>query len=182
MSENAVLDIILARRSVRAFADRPVEAETVRAILRAGMSGPSCVNARDWSFIAVTDPGMLGKMADANGRPAEPLRRAKLGVLICGDLERAFARAQDYWVIDGAIAGQNMTLAAEALGLGSVWLGTWPQMERVEAQRRLFGLSEHIVPHSILAFGYPAENPPAPEFPVREKPEWEEDRVHFEKW
>ena len=57
-------------------------------------------------------------------RPAGPLRGADVGILICGDLERAFPRAQEYWAIDGAIAGQNMTLAAKALGIGSVRLGT----------------------------------------------------------
>lgn len=176
MSENAVLNAIFNRRSVRKYTEKPIDEAAIAALLRAGMSGPSCVNARDWSFIAVTDPEMLDRMADANGRPAEPLRGAKLGVLICGDLERAFPRAKDYWVIDAAIAGQNMAIAAEALGLGCVWLGTWPQMERVEAQRQLFGLPAHIVPHSILAFGYPAEEPQGG------KPEWEADRVHREKW
>lgn len=172
-----MLDIILNRRSVRRFTDRDISSEDVRSLLQAGMSGPSCVNARDWSFLVVRDPETLAKMADANGRPAEPLRRAKLGILVCGDLERAFSRAPEYWVIDGAIACQNMTLAAEALGLGSVWLGTWPQMDRVERQRELFHLPAHIVPHSILAFGYPDERP-SPD----EKPSWEDSRVHFERW
>lgn len=172
------LQAIMNRRSVRYYLDRPIGEEEVKIILKAGMSGPSCVNARDWSFIVVTDPEMLNRMADANGRPAEPLRRAKLGILICGDLQRAFSGAKEYWVIDGAIAAQNMTLAAQALGIGSVWLGTWPQMERVERQRRLFNLPEEIVPHSVLAFGYP--DPQAD--PPRERPEWEEDRVHYEQW
>ena len=78
-------------------------------------------------------------------------------------------------MVDGAIACQNLVLAAEGLGLGCVWLGTWPQEDRVEAQRKLFGLPEHIVPHSILAFGFPAEQPAV-------KPDYEEDRVHFERW
>lgn len=172
------LQAIMNRRSVRYYLDRPIGEEEVKIILKAGMSGPSCVNARDWSFIVVADPEMLNRMADANGRPAEPLRRAKLGILICGDLQRAFSGAKEYWVIDGAIAAQNMTLAAQALGIGSVWLGTWPQMERVERQRRLFNLPEEIVPHSVLAFGYP--DPQAD--PPRERPEWEEDRVHYEQW
>ena len=144
------------------------------------MSGPSCVNARDWSFIVVTDSEMLNKMADANGRPAWPLRKAALGILVCGDLERAFQGAPDYWVVDGSIAAQNMTLAAEALGIGSVWLGTWPQMNRVKAQAELFGLPEHMVPHSILAFGYPVEEDEQGEKSLRHH--WEEDRVHYEKW
>lgn len=127
---------------------------------------------------------MLCKMAGANGRPAKPLRSAQMGILICGDLERAFPPAKDYWVIDGAIAAQNMTLAAEALGIGSVWLGTWPQMDRVENQSRLFQLPETIIPHSILAFGYPAEDNERQSAKASEKnkPEWEADRVHYEKW
>lgn len=94
-------------------------------------------------------------MADANGRPADPLRGAALGILVLGNLERAFKSAPDYWIIDGSIAAQNMILAAHAMGIGSVWPGTYPQMERVEAQRKLFGLPDTIIPHSIIAFGYP---------------------------
>mgnify|MGYP003324832985 CR=1 FL=1 len=58
-------------------------------------------------------------------------------------------------MIDCSIAAQNMTLAAEELGLGSVWLGVWPVEERVKNQAKLFNLPEKIVPHSILVFGYP---------------------------
>lgn len=86
------------------------------------MAGPNCVNARDWSFLVAQDRDTLNKMADANGHPAEPLRKAALGILVLGDLERAFSRAQDYWLVDGAIAAENMILAANALGIGSVWL------------------------------------------------------------
>lgn len=170
-----MLDLIMNRRSVRNFTERPISQENIHKILAAGMSGPSCANKRDWSFIAVTDRTMLNKMADANGRHANPLRQAALGILICGDLQRAFPKAKDYWIIDGAIAGQNMTLAAEALGIKTVWLGTWPEMDRVKNQEILFGLPEHMIPHSIIAFGYPAQDTGA-------APEFEEDRVHFEKW
>lgn len=129
------LDAILTRRSCREFTDKPIKSETLHQLLEAAMSGPSCVNARDWSFVVVTDPEKLAQMADANGRPAEPLRKAAAGILVCGDLDRAFRFAKDYWVIDGAIAAQNICLAAQELGLGAVWLGTWPQMDRVEAQQ-----------------------------------------------
>ena len=110
-------------------------------------------------------------------RTVDRHKKAAAAILICGDLERAFPPAKDYWVIDGAIAAQNMTLCADALGLGSVWLGTWPQMDRVEKQAALFNLPETIVPHSILALGYPAEENKEP----RES-RYEENRVHFEKW
>lgn len=171
------LEAIFTRTSIRRFTGQAISPEDTETILKAGMSGPVCVNARDWSFLAVREPATLAKMADANGRPAEPLRNAALGILVCGDLERAFPPAKDYWVIDGAIAAQNMILAAKALGIGSVWLGTWPQMDRVQRLAELFRLPAHIVPHSVIAFGYPAEAPSHPD-----KPEWEESRVHFERW
>lgn len=170
------LQAIRSRVSVRQFSPQEIPEEALRAILEAGMSGPSCVNSRDWSFVVVRNKEMLNKMADANGRPAEPLRGANVGILICGDLARAFSGAPDYWVVDGSIAAQNMILAAHAMGIGSVWLGTWPQMNRVQAQAKLFGLPKTQIPHSIIAFGYPqAES-------TKEKLLWEDSRVHYETW
>lgn len=170
------IQTILTRRSIRTYTDQPISDADLRKILTAGMSGPSCVNARDWSFIVVRDQEQLARMADANGQPAEPLRQAALGILVCGDLRRAFPPAKDYWVIDGAIAAQNMVLCAHALGIGSVWLGTWPQMDRVQRQMELFGLPEHIVPHSVLAFGYPAETP------TERDEAYDPNCVHYEQW
>lgn len=173
---NAV-DAIFTRRSTRKFTDQPIEKEKLHQILDAAMSGPSCVNARDWSFVVVTDKDKLQMMAAANGEPARPLKNAAVGILVCGDLERAFRFAKDYWIIDGAIATENICLCAHALGIGSVWLGTWPQMDRVQRQRELFALPDTIIPHSIIALGYPAEDITAP----RES-RYEENRVHFNQW
>ena len=171
------LDAILTRRSTRQFTSQPIEPEKLHQILEAAMSGPSCVNARDWSFLVVTEKETLEKMADANGAPARPLKTAAAGILICGDLERAFPHAKDYWVIDGAIAAQNISLCAQALGLGSVWLGTWPQMDRVENQRALFQLPETVIPHSIIALGYPVED-----ITAKRESRYEESRVHWNRW
>ena len=173
-----MLNKINNRKSVRKYTDQAIEKSTIDSILKAGMSGPTAVNARPWSFIAVTDSQMLSRMADANGRAAQCLKDAKLGILVCGDLERAFSRAPEYWVVDCSIAAQNMVLAAEELGLGSVWLGTWPQEEKMTNQRETFQLPESIVPHSLIAFGYPDDEVSV----QKEKKLWEDDRVHYEKW
>ena len=132
--ERTALEVEL-EQEVAHFVDTMMQHTVLETILRAGTSGPSCVNARDWSFIVVRNRKKLIQMADANGSAAEPLKGAALGILVCGDLERAFAQAKEYWVIDCSIAAQNMTLVAQTLGIGSVWLGTWLQMERVERQR-----------------------------------------------
>ncbi len=171
-----VIKTIMTRRSIRRYTDEKISDETVRSILEAGMASPSCANTKDWTFIVVRDRNTLDRMADANGRPAQLLKNAPLAILLCGDLSRSFKQAKDYWIIDVAIAAENMALCAHGLGIGCVWLGTWPQMERVKKQTELFGLPEYVIPHSVLAFGYPAENP-APHENV-----YDESRVHFEKW
>ena len=173
-----MIEVIKKRKSVRKYTTQKISDEDLHVILEAGMSGPTAVNARPWSFIVVRDKDMLNKMADGNGKAANPLRDANVGVLICGDLERAFKPAPDYWVVDGSIAVQNMILAAESLGIGSVWIGTWPQKEKIEAQKELFNLPETIIPHSILALGYSDDEVSK----NKVKKLYEEDRVHFEKW
>ncbi len=165
---------MLCRKSTRKFSDRAISAEDIHTILKAGMSGPSATNARPWSFIVVTDRDRLNAMAEANGHAADCLRGAAMGILVCGDLSRAYPTAPDYWIIDASIAAQNMILAANALGIGSVWLGTWPQDFKVKGQAELFNLPENIIPHSIIAFGYPEEGDTFPERDL-----YEEDRVRF---
>lgn len=171
------IEAIMTRKSVRNFTEQIIDDEQIEILLKAGMSGPSCANTQDWAFIVIKDKVLLNKMADANGKPAEPLRKANIGILICGDLDRAFSGAKEYWIIDGAIATQNITIAAHGLGLGSVWLGTYPQMDRVSKQAKLLDLPDNIIPHSILALGYPQEIQPK-----QPKIKFDKDKVHFEKW
>ena len=168
---------ILTRRSVRKFADKPIEPDKLHTILEAAMSGPCAVNAREWAFIVVTDREKLAQMAEANGRVARMLNQAAAAILVCGDLDRAFPPAPDFWVIDAAIAAQNRSIPTGSLG--SLWLGTWPDEKRVKRQAAIFQLPETIVPHSILALGYPAEDI---DMRAVRPSRYEENRVHINQW
>ena len=68
-----------------------------------------------------------------------------------------------------------MLLAAHALGLGAVWTGVWPRQERIDGYRRLFGVPENVMPHSLIVLGYPAEQRTAED---RYRPE----RVRRNRW
>ena len=166
------LDALMNRRSVRKFQDKKVPEDVVRQLLQAAMAGPSAVNARPWQFVVVDDRETLDKMADGNGRAAQLLKGAPLAVLLCGDTDKAFKMAPDYWIVDLGIASQNMVIAAEELGLGSVDLGTWPQEEKMSAQKE--------IPFLIIAFGYPEEGFERGARPDR--PEFDESSVHYNKW
>lgn len=62
------IDAILKRRSIRKYTEQKLSEEDIHTILRCAMSGPSAVNARDWSFIVVDEKEELEKWAQASGR------------------------------------------------------------------------------------------------------------------
>ena len=101
------------------------------------------------------------------------LKRAAAGLLVCGD--PALQKHEGYWVQDCSAATQNILIAAEAAGLGAVWVGIYPRRERVDGVRQLLAIPEAIVPFSIIALGYPAEEKPAAR-------RYDPSRAHRESW
>ena len=178
--KNETIETIMTRKSIRRFTDRKINEEDSRTILKTGMSGPSACNCRPWSFIVVDDRETLDRMAAAKGQYSCPINSCALAVLACGDLELALPNNPEYWIIDGSIAIENMILAAHSLGIGSCWIGIWPGKQKVEAQAKLFGLPDDKIPHSIVVFGYPEEGENFGT-PVA-KPEWDETRIHYNRW
>ncbi|MFR1989777.1 MAG: nitroreductase family protein [Oscillospiraceae bacterium] len=77
-------------------------------------------------------------MAAGNGKLAAPIVYSRCRRSHLRRFDPCPQPVPEYWVIDCAIAGQNMVLAANALGIGSVWLGTWPNAARIQAQAELF--------------------------------------------
>lgn len=166
------IQAILTRRSIRNFAERTLPSDAVDRLLEAAMAAPSARNAQPWHFIVIDERPLLLEIA---GRfpNAEAARYAPVGILICGDLTLELSKG--YWIIDCAAAAQNMLLAAHAMGLGGLWTGVYPREQRVEGLRELLGVPEHVIPHSLLLFGYPAESPP-------EIRRYLPDRIHRNRW
>jgi nitroreductase len=167
-----VLTAIMTRRSIRTFDERPIPEELCEKLLRAAMAAPSARNAQPWQFIVIDHRATLIEIA-ARFPNAEPARTAPLGILVCGDLSLELSKG--YWVIDCAAAAQNILLAAHGLGLGALWTGVYPRENRVEGLRDIFEIPEHVVPHSLVLVGYPAESPePDDRFDVK--------RIHRNRW
>jgi nitroreductase len=166
------LTAILTRRSVRAYTERPVAEDTLRAVLRAGMSAPSAGNEQPWVFVVIRDKAALARAGEINPYAAMAAK-APLAVLVCGDT--TLDRYGGFWPLDCAACTQNMLLAAHALGLGAVWTGIWPLPERIDGFRTLAGLPSFIIPLALVVLGHPAERP-GPE------DRFKEDRIHQERW
>lgn len=166
------LEAIHTRRSVRKYQVDSIPEDLVQKILAAAMGAPSACNAQPWHFVVITDRKLLEAIPQVNAYAAMAVH-APLAILVCGDLTLEISPG--YWIVDCAAAVQNLLLAAHAVGLGAVWTGVCPREERIEGFRRLLNLPEHVVPHSLIVLGYPAEQP-APE--DRFRPE----RIHRNGW
>jgi nitroreductase/flavin reductase (DIM6/NTAB) family NADH-FMN oxidoreductase RutF len=169
--EEIVLDNILARTSIRSYQDRPVEQDKIEKLLRAGMAAPSAVDKRPWHFVVVTDKQVLEGLAQANPN-AGMAARAPLAIVVCGDKTKALTRVPDYWIQDSSAATENILIAAQGMGLGAVWTGTYPVTERVEKVAAVLNLPEHIIPFCTIVIGYP-ERYQAP------KDKWDEGNISY---
>jgi nitroreductase len=165
-------DAIFTRRSIRKYETKSVEQEKIQKLLTAAMYAPSARNTQSWQYIVITDRSVLNSLMDVHPY-AQMLTEATLAVLVCGD--KTLEPNEGYLNTNCSASTQNILLAAQALGLGSVWLGVYPRQERMKSIAGLFKLPEHVIPISLIAVGYAAETKMDP---GRYMPE----RVHYNKW
>ncbi len=156
MESNPILKAIYSRKSVRLYnEDIEVTKQQLEELMRAGMAAPSARNMQPWAFIAITNRSILDLLA--NGLPyAKMLFKAKAAIVVCGIPEKSGTDSPEgYWVQDCSAASQNILLAAEAIGLGSVWTGVYPRPERVKVVRDILGIPESVIPLNLLPIGVP---------------------------
>ena len=163
-------EALLKRRSVRKFTDREVPQEYIDELLHAAMSGPSACNRRPWAFYVIENESMLEQLRRAT-RFANI--RAKLAMVVCGDLKRALPRQMAaYWIQDCSAATENILLRATDLGLGAVWCGVHPQERGEVIVAELLELDENMIPLNIIYLGWPDEETEA-------RDQYEADRVRY---
>lgn len=126
LQDNALLAVILRRRSIRSFSERAIADDVFAAILEAGRLAPSAVNLQTWAFAVFTAESWRTTF----GSPL-PFRGQR-GVVVMGDTHRARAIADAFpasplveyttAVMNASLAAMAMNIAAEALGVSSVML------------------------------------------------------------
>lgn len=165
---------ILARRSVRSYTDDPVDDQTLRTLLKAAMAAPSAGAADPWHFLVVRSPGMLARLAEVLPR-GQPVAKARLGIIVCGDQQQAHRRQLSYLLQDCSAATENLLLAASMMGLGACWLGIHPDPARIGGVQQLFGIPASVTPVAGIAIGHPAQRP-------RPRTRFRDEAVHSELW
>lgn len=163
--ENAVIENIMTRRSIRQYKDGPVARETMQTILECGINAPNGMNKQSWEVRVVDDPEVMkeiiGLMTAANPS-ADPgavkgcFRGAPTMIFIAND------PSYDCSPIDCGLLSENIMLSGWSLGVGSVCLGSPVRFlnNSPEAIARL-GFSEGYTPIICIGMGYPAESPDA---------------------
>ncbi|MFP3860404.1 MAG: nitroreductase family protein [Bacteroidales bacterium] len=172
-----IISSILHRRSVRQYADKPVEKEKVTRCLEAGRLAPSACNAQPWKFIVV-DKQELTKQVAKTAR-AELLNMNKFAdqapVIIAIVMEPANVtstlgskiKRKHYPLIDIGIAAEHICLQATEEGLGSCMIG-WLNEKNV---KKILGIpSKRRVP-LLITLGYPEKEG------IKDKPRKEFEKV-----
>ena len=173
--ENQVINNIMTRVSVREFTGEKITDAQIDTLLRAAMAAPSAINKQPWAFIVVTDEDLIAKLGEAlpysrcSNHPA-------CAIIPCGDLSKAIEGEMGaFWVNDVSAATENLLLAAHSMGLGAVWTGLHPDMNRATMVQQLLGLPEHIIPLCVVPVGLPAENPDV-------KDKYNPENIHYNRW
>jgi len=172
---NQVIDVLMKRRSVRAYQKREISADIRAEILQATLRAPTAGNMMLYSIVEVTDQKIKDRLAiTCDDQPF--IARAPMVWLFVADYQRWF----DYFIASGVeeacrqkqvpmrkpeegdlflaccdalIAAQNAVIAAESFGIGSCYIGDI--MEQYEIHKELFDLPQYTFPICLLVFGYP---------------------------
>jgi len=155
----SLYDIVVSRRTVRQFQQKPVNEKILRKMVNAGRLAPSAANCQPLEFIVVTNKDICQKIfpclkwaayiaPEGNPRPGnEPV--SYIVTLVNKNIK------DNHYEWDVGAAVENMILVGWEYGIASCWLLS---VERKEV-RHLLKIPETYVIDSVLALGYPAEEP-----------------------
>ena len=171
---DAVLENIHARKSVRQFTDEPVSQEHIETMLKAAMAAPTAVNYQPWRFVVVNERAQLDAMAEVLPF-AKMLKQAPLAIVVCGETTWFDGNENPFWQQDCSAAVQNLLLTAEALGLGAVWTGVYPDMRLAQPLAEYLGLPSDVMPLCTIPIGHHDGT-------TQPRDKWKPENIHYNKW
>ncbi|MDE1863441.1 MAG: nitroreductase family protein [Thaumarchaeota archaeon] len=156
--EMGFFELIETRRSVRAFKDKPLDGRTVDKILSAANSAPSARNLQSYKIFVVQKKEDKIKLAGAT-HDQDFIKDASTVLVFCADLVAAKMCGKRgvslYSIQDATIACAYSQLASHALGLSSVWVGSFDE----EKLHELFPATDGFKAVALLVIGFADEMP-----------------------
>lgn len=166
---SVVNDLMMSRRSIRAYKDSVISRETLNEILKYGINAPNGQNLQSYEIRVIDSPALIDSITQAvvkdNRKIAERDGFKNIFVnapcVVCIACDTQYDMAQ----IDCGLLGENIILAAWAKGIGSCCLGSsarWildSPSAKPYLDRMAFSKGYKLL--YCIALGYPAETPKA---------------------
>ena len=196
-----LMEAIRTRRSVRNYADRPIEKEKIEQAISAALMAPSGQNRQPARFFVITDRDVLADLERDLYAQGMKLKKALwlLGAImpqfkhgkgkkVFTSLREQLFRGGPALVLVGAdrtassthkkdctLAAMNFMLAAHDLGLSTCYIGWVVLLNRMGAWKKRLGIAPEIEIVDGVVFGYGTPPPNAPRRkPVDEVTTWVE--------
>lgn len=167
---NETIKLLLSHSSCRSFLDKPVPEEVAEAIIKCAQRAPTSSYLQAYTIIRVEDKEKRKLLAEYAGGQ-EWVEKAGLVLLFCADLHRlevmldvrdknVLHNTELYTVAvtDAALASSRALVAAQAMGLGGVFVGG--VRNETEKMAELFELPQMVFPMYVVCMGYPDKIPP----------------------
>ena len=168
---------LLNHRSIRRYKSDPVTSQQLDTILVSAQHASSSSHMQAYSVIGITEPQLRGRIADLAGGQRH-VREAPVFLVWCADLSRfeeavelqggTLEQTTEYFLVatvDASLAAQNAAVAAEALGLGIVYIGGI--RNDMAGMSELLDLPPLVYPVFGMCIGVPDEQPDArPRLPL----------------
>lgn len=163
---NDTIATLLDHRSIRGYRSDPLPAGTLETLIAAAQSAATSSNMQTWSVIAVGDPQKRKSLAQIANKQKH-IEQCPLFLVFLADLSRldrmaaaegivfqGLPYAETFLVaaIDAALAAQNAVIAAESLGLATVYIGAL--RNDAEAVAKVLGLPKGAAGVFGLCVGY----------------------------
>lgn len=164
---NKTIELLYERASCRSFGEEPIPDETLDVVLAATAHAATGGNLQPYSIIKVLDSEVRQRlMALCGDQPF--IGQAPVSLVFCIDFRRlerwaALEKApfsarrafRHFWISfqDVVICAQTVCTAANAMGLGAVYVGT--VLECLEELRDLLKLPKGVFPVVMVCLGYP---------------------------
>lgn len=161
-----ILEAIRTRRSIRRYKITPVDDKAIELVLEAARWAPSWANTQCWKFIVVRDSNIKSELANtlsANNPATDAIRNAPVVIVACAELgksgyyhgEPATGKGDYWYMFDVALAMQNLVLAAQSLGLGTVHVGFF----NAKKVATILKVPQGLCVVEMTPLGYPEEEP-----------------------
>ena len=158
------IQALKTRRCVRAYTGQTVPREVLEDIVDCGRLAATARNDQPWEFVVVTDPERRRTIAHKTDYGKFIADASACVLVFCKD---------SYWYLeDGSAASQNVLLAARAHGLGACWVAG-DKSHYANDIREYVGAPKGYKLVSLIAIGYPAEEPQKRKRSLDEVIHWE---------